>query len=54
MILVLAEHSVEGVPLILADAELRDIVGIATVAEVAEDRGGRKKCRDDPESSRQW
>ena len=36
MILVLAEHAVEGVPLVLADANLGYIVGIAAVAKVAE------------------
>jgi hypothetical protein len=35
MILVLAKHAVEGVPLVLADANLRYIVGIAAVAKIA-------------------
>src|SRR5277367_2191387 len=36
MILVLAKHAVEGVPLVLGDANLRYIIGITAVAEIAQ------------------
>src|SRR5580704_5987760 len=36
MILVLAKHAVEGVPLVLGEANLRYIVGIAAVAKIAQ------------------
>jgi hypothetical protein len=36
MILVLAKHAVEGVPLVLVDANLGYVIGIAAIAKIAE------------------
>ena len=36
IILVLAKHAIEGVPVVLAYANLGDVIGISPVAEIAE------------------